>query len=117
MPGRSLFVRDDLSHTAPGRPGRKRPPGIARYSGRGDALEKSRSRTNKLMKTGIIEHHQSLRQRAGNVPLRLGDRARNFKFRANRLLETGIIVRSQELGRSLSAGRLSRSATEHTPGF
>jgi len=42
--------------------------------------------------------------------------ARNFKIRTNKLLEAGIIVRSQELGRSLSAGRESRFAAEHSPG-
>jgi len=38
------------------------------------------------------------------------------QIRTNKLLEAGIIVRSQELGRSLSAGRESRFAAEHSPG-
>ena len=96
--------------------------GIVGYSSRGDARrsasqKKSRFRTNKLMKTGIIEDRQSLGRRRQECapPPRVPGRE-VFKFRTNKLLEAGIIVRSQELGRSLSAGRASRFGAEHTPG-
>jgi muramoyltetrapeptide carboxypeptidase LdcA involved in peptidoglycan recycling len=93
-----------------------RPTGSASYSGHTvmrdvQRLGKiARFRTNKLMKTGIVEHRQSRGQRAWY----LGER---FQISNEHTIGGGIIVCSQELGRSLSAGLAGRTIAEHTPGL
>ena len=89
------------------------------------AAEKSRNRTNELMKTGIVEDAQPLARWAGKASLGtvraqaqgggpwrvLRTLAKKSRNRANELMEKSIIECGQSLGRHLSA-RVRREADD-----
>jgi hypothetical protein len=115
------FSRDNLGRTMPAQPGRRRSTGNCTLFRSGNA------RGPRLGKIAILNEQtdENGNNRASPIAwtMRLdcarapGAYARNFRFRTSKLMQAGIIVRSQELECSLSAGRASRFAAEHTPGF